>query len=70
MAHEVTMDADVSKLLGGDVIFNVKKDNAVLGDLTIRKGAIEWRPKGNYRNTVRLSWVKFAALMEEKLKKE
>lgn len=28
------------------------------------KGNIEWVPAGNYVNKKRLSWTKFAALME------
>jgi hypothetical protein len=35
-----------------------------LGTLLISKGNIEWLPKGNFVNKKRLSWTKFAALLE------
>jgi len=42
----------------------VKTSAGKLGTLLISKGNIEWLPKGNFVNKKRLSWTKFAALLE------
>jgi hypothetical protein len=36
-----------------------------MGTLLISKGNIEWLPKGNSVNKKRLSWGRFALLIEE-----
>jgi hypothetical protein len=41
----------------------VKSDGRLLGELLVSKGTIDWRP-GRHHYTVRLTWEKFARLME------
>lgn len=65
MAHEVSMDINNKFILHKDVMVEVKNNGKKLGTLLISKGNIEWLPSGNSVNKHRLSWVKFAALMEE-----
>ena len=65
MAHEVTLDISTKFLLHKDVEVEVKKDGKKLGTALISKGNIEWVPSGNSVNKKRLSWSKFAQLMEE-----
>lgn len=64
MAHEVFLSLDEKIVLHKDVEVEVKADGAKLGTLLISKGNIEWLPVGNSVNKHRLSWKKFAALME------
>ena len=64
MAHEVTMDISTKFVLHKDVTVEIKKDGYKLGTVLISKGNIEWVPSGNYANKKRLSWSKFAAIME------
>lgn len=65
MAHEVSMDINNKFILHKDVMVEVKTNGKKLGTLLISKGNIEWLPSGNSVNKHRLSWAKFAALMEE-----
>lgn len=64
MAHEVTLDIATKFVLHKDVKIEVKTDGSKLGTLLVSKGNIEWLPAGNHVNKQRLSWAKFAALME------
>lgn len=65
MAHEVTLDISTKFVLHKDVQIEVKKDGKKLGTALVSKGNMEWVPSGNSVNKKRLSWEKFAALMEE-----
>lgn len=64
MAHEVTLDIATKFVLHKDVKVEVKTDAGKLGTLLISKGNIEWLPAGNSVNKQRLTWSKFAELME------
>lgn len=64
MAHEVILDISTKFVLHKDVTIEIKKDGKKLGTVLVSKGNIEWVPAGNYVNKKRLSWTKFAALME------
>jgi len=64
MAHEVVLDINNKFVLHKDVMVEVKSNNEKLGTLLISKGNIEWLPAGNSVNKHRLTWTKFAALME------
>ncbi|APE48506.1 hypothetical protein BO996_11935 [Delftia sp. HK171] len=64
MAHEVTLDIATKFVLHKDVKIEVKTDEGKLGTLLVSKGNIEWLPKGNYVNKKRLTWTKFAELMQ------
>lgn len=65
MAHEVTLDIATKFVLHKDVTIEIKKDGSKLGTLLISKGNIEWVPSGNYANKKRLTWERFARLMEQ-----
>lgn len=43
----------------------VRSDGSKLGSLLVSKGNIEWLPANKSVNKYRLSWEKFAAVMEE-----
>ena len=64
MAHEVTLDIATKFVLNKDVRIEVKTNDGKLGTLLVSKGNIEWLPAGNFVNKKRLSWAKFAVLME------
>lgn len=64
MAHEVRAKIDTKVVGSKDLEISVKSGNVKLGTLLISKGNVEWRPKGNRVNKKRLSWGKFAVLIE------
>ncbi|CAJ3502977.1 Uncharacterised protein [Burkholderia pseudomallei] len=64
MAHEVTLDIATKFVLHKDVKIDVKNSEGKLGSLLVSKGNIEWVPAGNSVNKRRLSWARFAQLME------
>ncbi|MDO4769409.1 MAG: hypothetical protein Q4A11_03470 [Brachymonas sp.] len=68
MAHEITLDISTKFVLRKDVTVDVKKDGKKLGTILISKGNIEWVPAGNFVNKKRLSWTKFAELMNSEEK--
>lgn len=51
-------------MLHKDVIIDIKRNGRKLGTVLVSKGNIEWVPAGNSVNKKRLSWAKFADLME------
>ena len=64
MAHEVAMTLADKFILSKDVNVEIKKDGKKLGVILISKGNIEWLPSGNHANKKRISWSKFAEIME------
>lgn len=64
MAHEVGVTLHQKIVLNKDVEAEVKADGSMLGRILISKGNIEWVPAGHSVNKHRLSWKKFAELME------
>jgi hypothetical protein len=46
------------------VEFDIRSDGSKLGSLLISKGNIEWVPASNSVKKRRLSWERFAELME------
>ncbi|RNM06907.1 hypothetical protein [Dickeya undicola] len=65
MAHQVNLKLTESIVLHKDIEIEIKKDGEKLGTALISKGNIEWLPAGNSVNKHRLSWTKFAELMEQ-----
>lgn len=64
MAHEVSLDLNTKIVLNKDVQFQILKNGLAVGRLLISKGNIEWLPPNKQKNGQRLSWDKFAELME------
>ncbi|KUM02193.1 hypothetical protein KIF53_16985 [Chromobacterium subtsugae] len=64
MAHEVTLNLQEKIILHKDVEFEIKLDGAKLGTLLISKGNIGWLPSGNSINKKRMTWKRFAEIME------
>jgi hypothetical protein len=65
MAHEVTLDIATKFVLHKDVKIEVKNGDGKLGTVLVSKGNIEWLPAKNFVNKKRLTWTKFAELMEQ-----
>lgn len=65
MAHEVKLDINTKFVLHKDVLVEVSNSKGKLGTLMISKGNIEWLPSRKSVNKHRLSWDKFAALMQQ-----
>jgi hypothetical protein len=64
MSHEVRAKIDTKVVASKDLEIMVSTSAGKLGTLLISKGNVEWLPKGNSINKKRLSWTKFAALLE------
>ncbi len=62
--HDVSFEIPQKFVLSKDVVFEVKSDGSKLGSLLISKGNIEWVPANNSVKKRRLSWEKFAKIME------
>lgn len=63
--HDVTVSIPQKVVLSKDVEIEIKSDGSLLGTLMVSKGNIEWRPSKASVNKRRMSWEKFAALMED-----
>jgi hypothetical protein len=64
MAHEVRIKIDTAIARHKDFEIIVKGTDGKIGTVLISKGNIEWLPSGNSVNKFRLTWKKFAELME------
>jgi hypothetical protein len=64
MAHEVRAKIDTKVVAHKDLEITVMDNNGKLGTLLVSRGNVEWLPKGHSVNKKRLSWSKFAALIE------
>jgi len=64
MAHEVRARMDTKVVAHKDLEITIKSNGQKIGKLLISKGNIEWLPSGNSVNKRRLSWWRFARVME------
>lgn len=62
--HDVSFEIPAKFALAKDVVFDIKSDGAKLGSILISKGNIEWKPAKAVTTKYRMSWEKFAAVME------
>lgn len=65
MAHQVKLNLNTNVVGSKDVSIDVSGADGKLGKLLVSKGNIEWLPSPKSKNKHRLSWAKFAKLMEE-----
>lgn len=65
MAHKVTFDIQTKVALSKDVKFEIRNDWGKLGELLISKGNIEWKAANKQVKKHRLTWEKFAQMMEQ-----
>jgi hypothetical protein len=65
MAHEISVNLHTKVISSKDMEILVKTTEGKLGTLLVSKGNIEWIPTGNSVNKYRLTWRKFAEIMEE-----
>jgi hypothetical protein len=63
-SHRVSFEIPQKVVLAKDIEFEVKSDGKMLGKLLISQGNVEWVPANNSVKKRRLSWEKFADLME------
>lgn len=62
-SHKIEVSQPSKTVLHSDISFSVLSDGALLGELRISKGSIDWRP-ANRRSAIRMKWERFAQLME------
>lgn len=62
--HDVSFEIPQKFVLAKDVEFEIKSDGIKLGTLLISKGNVEWVPANNSVKKRRLTWEKFAEMME------
>lgn len=67
--HDVSLNLHTKVVAHKDIEVKVKSDGAALGTLLVSKGNIEWLPANKSVNKLRLSWEKFADVMQENGKK-
>jgi hypothetical protein len=65
MAHQVRVRIDTAVVAHKDFEIIVKTHTGKLGTLLVSKGNLEWLPKGNSVNKARLTWERFADIMEQ-----
>jgi len=61
--HDITFTIPQKVVLAKDIEFEVKSNSKKIGTLLISKGNIEWVPANNKINKQRLTWEKFAKVM-------
>lgn len=63
--HEISLNVPHGiSVVNKDIEVHVREDGEVLGRIHISKGSIDWIP-ASAKQVRRLSWERFAALMEE-----
>ena len=67
--HKVLMIQPPDQVVRSDVKFKVEVNGEKLGELHISQGNLEWWPKGNKKNKIRMSWTKFAKVFVEEGRK-
>lgn len=60
--HRVEIHQPAKSVMNSDVSFVVQSDGVTLGQLTVSKGSIDWRP-ANKRKATKMTWERFASLM-------
>ena len=66
MAHDVTFKVPARSLGRSDVTFEVKKDGAILGTLTVSQGSLVWFPTST-RHGYKMSWSRFDSLVQDNI---
>jgi hypothetical protein len=61
--HEIEVEIPAKAVLHKDVTFTIKSDGAMLGQLRISKGSIDWKP--GKRRVIRMGWERFDRLMQD-----
>ena len=51
------------------LVIQVRSGTELLGNLTLGRGSVEWRPQGNKTTTLKKSWKAFVALLEREMNK-
>lgn len=64
MGHQVRMKLSANLAGHKDIEIDVRESSRKLGTLLVSKGNIEWQPAWKSVKKHRLSWSKFAGLME------
>ncbi len=64
MSHEVRVKIDNAVIAHKDFEVNIKSGEGKIGKILISRGNIEWLPKGNSINKRKLTWAKFAEIMQ------
>lgn len=67
--HDVTIEIPKKSIQAKDIKFTVKSDGGMLGSLLVSKGNIEWIPANNSVRKRRLTWERFAQMMESEGRK-
>ena len=63
-AHRVEVEIPPKLVLNKDVRIVVSSGETRLGELSISKGSVDWRP-AKHPSSYRLSWERFDAVMRE-----
>ena len=64
--HEISIKLPPVEILNTDVSINVRGDNALIGEITLSRGTLDYRPTG-FEKTATFTWEEFDALMRKHL---
>ena len=64
-SHRVSIALPQKLVLSKDVTFEISSAGRKLGELLVSKGNVEWVPANASVKKRRLTWEKFARMMEE-----
>jgi hypothetical protein len=62
--HRITTHVPSLEIEDVDLVVKVRANDQLLGELIIRRGAVDWRP-GYHQNVFRLKWEQFDRLLQE-----
>jgi hypothetical protein len=63
--HEIEIELPPKSVLNSDVVFTVRSDDQLLGELKVSKGSVAWRPSG-HRREFHLEWEAFDEFMRDR----
>jgi len=63
--HEIEIELPPKSVLNSDVVFTVRSDDQLLGELLVSRGSVGWRP-ASHRREFHLEWETFDEVMRER----
>lgn len=64
-AHDLSLQMQRVLVSSGDLELEVRSGKSKLGELHISKGSVDWRPVNSKGTEYRMTWEKFASVMQE-----
>jgi hypothetical protein len=68
-SHRIELSLPTTDVLNTDVRINVWSDEGLLGELTVSRGSIDWRP-AHHHSAYTLEWEQFDDLMRTQARRD